>query len=234
MTSSSDAVIRGGAATGATAMRLDNDLAVGRWTRLGGAGVRGDRGAESQLGDLADQVRAAARAEGYTAGWSEGHRTGLDKVMQGRAADQAQMAEQLSEQAGRTAAALQALDIAAGQMQQRAAADRAQIEQRLSAVVVDLVEAVIGAELRDGGARATAALTRALSAAPQEGSVTVRMNPGDHAMLIELGMSSPQERIVLVADAGVAPGDAEVLGQTTYVDASISAAIERVREVLAR
>jgi flagellar assembly protein FliH len=234
MTSSSDgSVLRGGDASGATAMRLDTDLSTGRWTRLGGAAVRGDGGTDAHLDSLADQVRAAARAEGYTAGWSEGHRTGLTKVMAAREEDEAELAARIAEHAAQAKTAMEALTVAVDRIQRQAAADREQLESRLSTVVVELVEAVLGAELRDGRAAATSALARALAAAPSDVDLTIRLNPADHATLVELGLDATPNRVTLVTDPAIGSGDAEVTGETTYVDASIATALERVREVLA-
>ena len=62
-----------------------SDLRSGSWTRLGDGGVVGDPVTEAVLGPLAERVRAAARAEGYAAGWAEGRRRAQEAAEQAAA-----------------------------------------------------------------------------------------------------------------------------------------------------
>ncbi|MDO9377688.1 MAG: hypothetical protein Q7T56_02480, partial [Nocardioidaceae bacterium] len=50
------------------------ELRTGPWTRLGSPGLAGDPVTESMLTELAARAEAAARAQGYAAGWAEGRR----------------------------------------------------------------------------------------------------------------------------------------------------------------
>jgi flagellar assembly protein FliH len=78
---------------------------------------------------------------------------------------------------------------------------------------------------------------RALSLVPDGTSVTVRLHPDDHRALVGPGGSTyavEGRPITVRADADLAPGDAVAEYGMTTVDATIAAAVARVREVLER
>lgn len=232
MSSSSDqSVLRGASAGACTPLALDRDLAGGRWTRLGTPDVRGDVGVEASMDQLADQVHAAARAQGYAAGWAQGRREAALEVRTDTERSRAEARGAQEQAASYVERLLSALDVTVQEVRATAAVDRELVEQRLSAVVLDLVEAVIGSELSDGRVAATTALTRALRAAPRDGAVTVHLNPSDLTTLEVLAVDVPT-RVSLVADADVAPGDAIVEGDHCWVNASVSEAIARITSVL--
>ena len=50
------------------------ELRTGTWTRHGDGALLGDEVAESLLGRVAEETRAAAQAQGYAVGWAQGRR----------------------------------------------------------------------------------------------------------------------------------------------------------------
>jgi flagellar assembly protein FliH len=205
------------------------DLRTGRWTRFGSSAVLGDDATEAALGSLVDAAGSAARAQGYAMGWAEGRRAALaradaDREQRARAHD-AEHAEAVAEVA-RTADAL------------ARAADRLHAENSahvnaLAEAAVDLAlqvaEAVLGRELLVTADPGGDALRRALAAVPEPGPVTVRLNPDD---LAALGPGALEDRVAVRADPTLARGDAVAETGTCSVDATVAAALARVREVL--
>lgn len=233
MTSSSTelAVVRDLDGTSVRTLSLDTDLRSGAWTRLGDSGVLGDRATESTLQGLAETARAAARAQGYAVGWAEGRRAGeeaaraeADAQAQQRAADHAR--QDLEHQ--HVAAALRE----AAQRLERAVAEVcAAVETHVVDVALQLTEAVVDREVALAPDPAADAMRRALALLPEAAAVTVRLNPQDRATVDVDDFAGPVLR--LVDDPTLQRGDAVVETDTSVVDATVGAALARVREVLA-
>ncbi|HET9188378.1 MAG TPA: FliH/SctL family protein, partial [Acidothermaceae bacterium] len=64
--------------------------------------------------------------------------------------------------------------------------------------------------------------------------VTVAVHPLDVAALADLSDIAPGRVVRVVTDPDVEPGSCVADGGATHVDASLGAAIERVRQVLSR
>lgn len=206
------------------------DLRDGLWTRFGTANVLGDEATEGTLRALAERSRDAARAQGFASGWADGIR-----AAQERAANLEQEHERVVEE--RSAHLLLAQHSAVSALEQavRRAGDSArELQEELAAGAVELAlrlaEAVLGREVSLGADAGADALRRALAGVPLEAAVTVRLNPAD---LAALDASVVADRsVTLVADPAVARGDALAETRTGVVDASIAAAMDRVRDVL--
>ncbi len=90
---------------------------------------------------------------------------------------------------------------------------------------------MLGREVALAAEPAADAMRRALALLPAAGAVTVRLHPQDRA---GLDLSSFGDYAVrLVDDPALNRGDAVVETDTGIVDATVGAALTRVREVLA-
>ena len=181
-------------------------------------------------------VGSQAHAAGYAAGWAEGRRAATIAALE--ETEQARQREQIA--AGQRSAimeqAVAALAAAATRLDRRATPDLEELEQTVVAVAFALAEAIVDRELAVATDPGTDAIARALSAAPANGPVTVRLHPDDVATLGEAaGMTGEVtvggRRVVVVGDPSLRPGDATAECDTTTVDARLSSAIDRVREV---
>lgn len=186
---------------------------------------------------LLDEARTAAEAVGYAQGWAAGLRESRASTMAERKAAADEYKKVAAERRERTAAAVEALDAAASRLENRALRNATEMENVLIESAFTIAEAIVGAVLRDDDQRGAAVLQRALTLAPQGEDVTITLSPADHAVLTSNGAvtsaSAPSGRhIELVADESLAAGDALASWGATSIDARLSTALERVREVL--
>ncbi len=212
-----DPIVRGTRATGATAARWQVDLR---------------KPAEVPVpAEVVDRVTASARTTGYAEGWAQGQR----EARAAAAAEQERVrAEQVAYEQQRVAAldrALGAVAAAAGQLERRTVPLLAELTDEVLRGAVALAETLLGRELSDAPDRSIDALRRVMSAAPETGTVTVRLHPDDVAAL-GAGDRELDPRVQLVADPTLTPGDAIAEQGTTTVDARLSEAVRRVREAL--
>jgi flagellar assembly protein FliH len=197
--------------------------------------------------DLLAAESAAARAAGYAAGYA----AGIDEA---RAATQVRLAADAaaarSAAEARDAAASQAFEAlfdAAEELEGLAVRSAADIEEQIVSAAWSIAEAIVGQVLADDETRSHAALARALSLAPSDEDVSVAVSPADFAVLAgtEAGQNdgaatdmTPIRRsrglrsLVIVADESLAPGDAVATCGATTIDARLTSAIDRVKQVL--
>ena len=208
------------------------DLRSGAWTRLGSGGVLGDAVTEAILGGLAERSHQAARAQGYATGWAEGRRVAMAK-----AAEEAEAVRRaaVAAEARRNAEHLQALAALDAVLDQA----RARLGEAVDAlagqtveVALELTRAVLGREVATATDPGGDALRRAMALVDPHVSATVRLHPDDRAALDPAVLEGRD--IAVVDDPGLARGDAVAETDETLVDATIDAALARVREVLAR
>ncbi len=210
---------------------LGADLRSGTWTRLGDAGVLGDRPTESVLHGLAESARAAAHAQGYATGWAEGRRAADEQALADAERAAAERAAEQDRQAAEHERALAALRSAAQMLESSVAQVCAVIEAQSVEVALQLTEAVVGREVALAEQPAADAVRRALTLVPEGTTVTVRLRPEDRSALDPGEFAGYGVR--LVDDSTLASGDAMVETDTAVVDATVAAALARVREVLA-
>lgn len=189
--------------------------------------------------DLIAEARRSAQAAGYAAGWASGiqaARVVADAEAQAARAENERLAQ---ERRARVEQALTVLDRAAAALEARAVPAAEQFEDLVVTSALAIAEELVGHVLRDDATRSQAALTRALSLAPVDEPVRVRVSPADHAALLgddgtlpaELGITRSVE---VVADAALAPGDGVATCGATEIDARLSTGLARVREALRR
>lgn len=207
------------------------DLRTGQWTRWGNTGVLGDATTEATLHGLAERSRRAAAAQGYARGWAEGRRAGEAKSR--TEAEEAARRRQEADQDYRRkqVLALEALGAASSELRARLDEACAAVEAHVVEAAVQIAEAILGRELATGGETGADAVRRALTLLPADVTVfTLRMNPADVAALDSDVLAG--HTVTVVADASVERGGAVAETDTMVIDATVSAALTRVREVL--
>jgi flagellar assembly protein FliH len=170
----------------------------------------------------ADRARDDARAQGYAVGWAQGLREARDLVR--AEAEEARQAERAEHDA-----ALRGLAAAVETSQQRLAAACAAVEVGAARLAMDVVEVLLDRELRalvDPGEQAVA---RALALAPEQTAV-VRLAPD--AVTAEASAELAARGLRLVADPALGAADVVVDLGDSVVDARLSTALDRLREVL--
>lgn len=214
------------------------ELRTGSWTRLGASSVLGDTVTEHTISGLVAEAQAAARAQGYSTGWAEGRRAAAERAREDERAAAARHQAQEERREAEHRQALAVLARAATDLQQATTAVCAQVESQAVEVAVALTEELVGHELAVAEHPGLDAVRRALALAPGETVVRIRVSP-DQARRPELaelrdGLAGPSGSglVAVVADPAMGPGDAVVETTAGVVDARISGALHRVREVL--
>lgn len=232
MTSSSTdpAVVRGLDRDAVRPHAIDTDLRSGSWTRLGGAGVLGDTATESALQALAETARTAARAQGYASGWAEGRRAAERAALAEAEQYVVQRAAERAAEAAEHEQAVAALRLAAQRLDAATAKVCSAVETHAVEISLQLAEAVLGRELALAEQPAADAMRRALELMPSGTAVTVRLHPADRDGLDLAAFAD--HCVTVVADPTLRRGDALVETDVTVVDATVDAALARVREVL--
>lgn len=205
------------------------ELRVGQWTRLGGGSVLGDPVTEGVLGGLAERTRAAARAQGYAVGWAEGRREAARQAEEKARLLGEQHAAAEARRDAEHREAVVALGQAAAGVRDLLQGLAARVEEQATDLAWALTEAIVGLEVES--LPAADVVRRVLRTLPEVPMGNVRMHPAvaasvDAAELRELGLQ-------VTADPSLGPADALVETDGAVTDLRISAALARVREVLA-
>jgi len=183
------------------------------------------------------RAREAARTAGYADGWAQGQQAA--KLAAQARADQVAAAERAAAQGRAEVAqrALSALGKAAADLDARRAPALAEISRTVLAAAVEVAEAIVGYELANAENSGLAAVRRAIAMVPEAGPVTVRLHPADRDGLIGPDGSTytfEGRDITVKADPTLHSGDAVAEYGVTTIDATLTAAVSRVREVLSR
>lgn len=179
------------------------------------------------------RAHADARAGGYTQGHAAGYAAGLQlagrDAAEQRARLEAEHARTLATLTAGTTAELGALRAAGRALSQRMVPVLQDAEQSLFACAIELAQALLGQELRDGETSARAALARAASHGDAEVPLTIRMNPEDLATLAGLDSGAAEN---LAPDPTLLRGDAVAEFPHGYLDATLATAVERAKAAL--
>lgn len=182
------------------------------------------------------QAHADAKTRGFTQGHAAGYAAGLQLAGQetaaARARHDAEHAGRVSALEARHAAEVAAVRVAGAALVERTVPVLADSEQALFSCALELAEALLGHELRDGETSARAALARAQGTGEVDIPVAIRMNPADLAVLGHDSGMLP-ETLTLVGDPALNRGDAVAEYQHGFIDARLGTAVDRVRAVLA-
>jgi flagellar assembly protein FliH len=175
----------------------------------------------------------AALAEALAAGYEHGRTEGFAHGHQeGRQAALAEAARQQAEQAETVQSALDALSRAAADVVARRDDTVAALEESLVAGALALAEAVIGRELELATTPGRDALVRVLRLADGADGVVARLHPDDIETLGDPAELAPGRQLTIVADASVERGGCVAQVGDGRIDACLSTALARVREVL--
>jgi flagellar assembly protein FliH len=186
------------------------------------------------VADLAVEVREAARAEGYSAGWSAGRRVAAAEARARSAAVATEVAASERARKQRHDTALAALAAAATTLEQRAVPVLDDLSESILAAAMVLAEAVLGRELAVAGNGGADALRRALDMAPRQRPVTVRLHPEDLTTLAlyDTTVEIDGRAVTVVPDPSLGRGDAIAVCDATEVDARLGAALDRAGKAL--
>lgn len=178
-----------------------------------------------------EAIRAAAATQGYAAGFAAGMRAASEQSRSQREELHRRLDHSRSQDAELLHAMTQQLSAAAQALADRAAALSQDAEATLLHSSLELAEAILGSELRDGPHAARAALTRALEGWEPQEVRAVRMHPSSAALLPAETTAAAGVRVI--PDPGLAPGDAVADLPEGFLDARITHALSRCRAVLA-
>ena len=170
-----------------------------------------------------------ARMQGHAAGYAAGLRAAEAELERRALRQQQEHAAAMAAGAERTEGLAELLRQAIRAVEQRTAPVLADAQQSLAAAAIDLAEAIVGCELADGEASARSAVTRALAAVDPALVLAVRLHPTTLAALDESAMV---DGIAYRADDSLQPGDAIAELPDGYLDARISAAVDRARQAM--
>lgn len=208
---------------------LTPELRSGQWTRLGDASVLGDRVTEGVLGDVAERVRAAAAAEGYAAGWSQGRRAAAESAAQERRLHDAEQAAEQTRRDTELDAAVTALGQAADGVRSHLSHLAATIEGQAASLAWAIVEEIVGREVAT--ITGPDVVRRVLAVLPATAVARVRLHPD---VVREPAVQALVEHSLdLVPDPALGRADALVEHDGAVVDLRVAEAMARVREVLA-
>lgn len=177
-----------------------------------------------------DKVHEKARIQGHSAGFAAGAAEGTRALDAERAAAAQKSAADARSATARTDYVLSVLQSAGEAMFSRAAPVVEGMEESLVAAALQLAEAILGQELADGPSSARAALARATGTPTPSPVHTVRMHPDDLGVL-----DAPTREaagVTFLADASLRRGDAVADYADGFLDARLSASLDRMRTAL--
>lgn len=176
-----------------------------------------------------------ARTAGFTAGWAAGARAAADAAKaDGQRMEQEHAAREAARDAA-TARAIAALGKAMDQWHSRAVPVLDDARRTVYAAALDLAAAVLQHEVEPGAGSARTLLARALDLPVDASPTVLRLNPQDllHVnLLVESGQAAVPAGLTFVGDERLNPGDAITEHEDGALDARISTALARAREVL--
>ncbi|MDI2097880.1 FliH/SctL family protein [Ruicaihuangia caeni] len=172
---------------------------------------------------------AGAVAEGFSAGYTAGMRAARAELEHELARVKAEAEASARAMAEAQEQRVAALTTASEVLRQRAAELTGDAQSLLLRATVELSEAVLGTELRDGEHAARAALSRVLAHPDAGEAVGIRMHPVDAALL---RAGSAESLPPIVDDASLDRGDAIADLPEGWIDARLRFAFERAKACL--
>jgi flagellar assembly protein FliH len=190
----------------------------------------------SRLGDVyAEQLevlREQARRQGWAAGHAEGIVAAADVVAAAERAAEERLADAQMRWERRLASATAALGAAVQTLDSTAAPVVDEMRDTLLEAVFTLVGDLLGRELATADSPGLDALRRALTLAPTDVPVLVRVHPDDLAQIPRAALAQLPPTVSVVGDEGIERAGAVAEAGRTRVDAQLSAAVQRLRTVL--
>ncbi|WP_448625362.1 FliH/SctL family protein [Geodermatophilus sp. URMC 64] len=190
-----------------------------------------------RLGDVyaeeLERLRQQARAEGFAAGHAEGLAAAEEVVAQTERAAAERLAEVQARWERRLVSATAALGAAVTQLDQAAVPVAEDIRESILSAVVVLVEDLLGRELALAESPGLDAVRRALTLAPGDSPVVVRVHPDDLAEIPAEALGALPGHVSVLGDPSVERAGAVAETGPQRIDAQLGAALERVQAVLA-
>ncbi len=213
--------------------RLDSDLRRSPYAIRFGTDPRlVDPMLEAEFVATATRVGEQAAQVGFADGYAKGHAAGLEAAAAALDAQRDAQDAVLSEQTARTNNVLGVLATAAGALETRLAPAAAEVELQVATIAFGLLEVLLQRELAVTSEPGLDAVRRALSLAPRARPVVCRLNPADAATLPAHSLVVDGRDVSIVADATVETGGCVADCDATRIDAQLSTALDRVRQVL--
>lgn len=167
--------------------------------------------------------------DGRAAGFERGRRDGFEAGIQAADLELQRLASEREARVSKAVAALEAATERAVLAYEEAIR---RVEECVTSVAFEVTQALFDRELSVSTEPGREAITRALRIAGDAKQMTARLNPDDVATIGELGALVAGHDVIVVADPSVAAGDCVAEIGTSEIDASLSAALGRVRQVL--
>lgn len=208
-------VLRGAAAAAIRGVAMGADLSL----------LRPLTGGVLASAEQAEEAARAVRHEASRVGYEDGYAAGL-----AAAADAARAAEAAAIQRVDTAVAT--LAAAAAELTARQTIVVADVEQRVAEVATQIAAAILQRELAACDSPVLDAVTRALRLAPPRVDAVARLHPEDAAAVAALATVAHDRDVTVIPDASVERGGCVLDVGPCRIDAQITPALERVREVL--
>jgi flagellar assembly protein FliH len=190
-----------------------------------------------RLGDVyaeeLERLRQQAHAEGFAAGHAEGLGVAESVVAQTEQAAAERLAEVQARWERRLVSATAALGAAVARLDEAALPVAEDIRESILSVVVTLVEDLLGRELALADSPGLDAVRRALTFAPTDAPVVVRVHPDDLAEVPAEALAALPDSVTVVGDQSVERAGAVAETGPQRIDAQLGAALERVQAVLA-
>jgi flagellar assembly protein FliH len=227
------AVLRGSDAASARPARMDSEL---RTSAFAGAHVIDARLTDPHLESVVAQARQQAVEQGHAQGHQAGYAAGMAVAAEQShlAAERAARREAEAEQR-RTAQlshALAVLSTAADALREREAVSMSEIEPQIVELALGIARTVLDRELAVSKNPGREAVVRALSLAPADGAVSIRLHPDDAAALGAVHELAGTRSLTVVADPTVERGGCIAEGAGRQVDTQVGSALNRVADVL--
>jgi len=228
-------ILRGADATQVSLARLDADLRRSPYATTGFTDPRlVDPTLEKAFDDAVESARADARADGFQHGYQDGLATAQREKEAALEVELAALRHSEQQRQDALDRAIRILEQAASALAAQQAAALHEVEDVVLNAAFDLATTLLGRELEVATAPVRDAVRRALTVLPGDVPVTVAVHPLDVAALADLSDIAAGRVVRVVTDPDVEPGSCVADGGATHVDASLGAAIERVRQVLSR
>lgn len=187
---------------------------------------------EQVYADQMAALREQAHREGFEAGHAEGMLAAEQAIAEMVETAQAQVAYEQDQWRVQAQSTLAALAAAVEALDARTAPAMTEMTESLSQAAFTLVEDLLGRELAAVSHPAREAVQRALRLVPADEAVVIRLHPSDHAALDADWLAALRPGVSVLADSNIEPSGAVAEAGARRVDAQLSTALGRVREVL--
>lgn len=183
--------------------------------------------------DAVTAATARACEEGFARGYAEGLESAEREKQASLEQEMALMREAEQSREHKLQHAVAILDQAAVAAGERQAFALSGAEELLLGAALDLATTLLGRELEVVDAPVRDAVRRALTVLPSDVPLTLYVHPLDRAALHDVDDLLDTRATHIVADPEVEPGSCVADAGPSHVDAGLSAALERVKQVLA-